>query len=187
MTETVQPWQVCCLQVARARTGRTPKMSVRELAKRIQSLGFDGPGEERIRQLEAGARPGVTDDVRLRAENIRLREVVALAAGLDVPLVAMLAPVDEDGPFVMFGEIPVPPKPWRSWLHGFAPIGGDLGSWATFYLGPLTTARQRRAIERKAAESGAEKVPASVHLIRMSDEERQTLLAESIASREEDR
>ena len=28
--------------------------SVRELAKRIQGLGFDGPDEDRLRQLEAG-------------------------------------------------------------------------------------------------------------------------------------
>ena len=78
--EPLEVWQVVSAQLGIARTER--RWSVRELAERVHELGFDGPSSQRISQIEAGGRPGALESVRQRAENIRLRGVVALAAAL---------------------------------------------------------------------------------------------------------
>ena len=104
-------------QLGIARTER--RWSVRELAERVRELGFEGPSSQRISQIEAGGRPGAPESVRQRAENIRLREVVALAAALGPALSNVLAPLDDSGPGIRLGRARLRPREYRDWIYGY--------------------------------------------------------------------
>src|SRR5262245_61013378 len=116
-------WDVFRRQLRAAR--KTRNWSSRKLADRIADLGFDGPDASRIRQLET---------VQERAENVRLTEVIACAAGLGVAPVNLMTPFAENE-WVLLGSGPCPPAAFRDWIRGRAPIGGDLDDWSLFYFG----------------------------------------------------
>ena len=146
--ETVEPWQLCCLQIAKARTGRTPKMSVRELAERIQSLGFARPkcGAEFGRQLEAGARPWVADDVRLRARHFRFARGDSARRRPGRPRRRATGPSRPRRPVSDVRRHPGSTETVENLASRPRADRRHLASWNTFYLGPLTSPSQRRRI-----------------------------------------
>lgn len=158
--KTYEVWESFSQRAVQARHDRG--FTVRQLAERVAELGFDGPSAIRIRQIEAGGRAGASADVRERLENVRLREVIALAAALDVAPVYLIAPLDNVSD-VRFGAIPVPAAAFRSWLRGLAPIGGDLEAWWSFYFSGAPP-EQRRLLQQHAEKARDKDGPLDVRV-----------------------
>jgi transcriptional regulator with XRE-family HTH domain len=149
---SLELWEVFAREAREAR--QTRGLTVRELAERVRAAGFDGPSAVRISQIEAGGQPDASEDVRQRAANVRLREVVALSLSLGPAPPNLLAPIDEDAAVgVRLGDVTLDAKQCRHWLLGLdeRPLDLDPDASRLFYL--HSPPRVRRAIKRRVGES----------------------------------
>jgi ribosome-binding protein aMBF1 (putative translation factor) len=175
-TTELETWQAFGQQVAEARAARG--WSVRQLAERVRDLGFDGPSEKRIGHIEAGSRIGAADDVRQRAENVRLREVVALTVALGPALPNLLAPLNTrrcGG--VRLGNRVVSPDDYRAWVLGIdrEPLGGD-GEDLRLYT-EFVPQSWAKWVEHKTAEAARPNEPPWLTLARLEQRERREILS----------
>jgi hypothetical protein len=156
---------------------------VRELAEHVRELGFDGPGEKRIGQLEAGGRPGAPEGVRQRAENVRLREVIALAVALGPALGNMLAlnVLADTGPSVRLGEVRLRPREYRDWVFGYnrRALGSDDPEDETLFT-QFVPKGWLRHVEGKVG------APAWLGLVRSDEAERRAIVSGGTAIAEGD-
>jgi hypothetical protein len=158
--------------------------SVRQLAERIEGLGFDGPDEDRLRQLEAGGKEKPTAATRQRLENVRLREVIACAAALGVAPVSLLAPIDEEnGPSVKWGRGDLAPRVFRDWLAGgnikdVSPDASDHVLYHSFQPQRILDALAKRAPDFKVA---GQTPPLAVRVAQMPKEDLQQAWAAGTA------
>lgn len=151
-----------------ARKWKTPK-----LAERIKELGFEGPDASRLRQLETTPE---------RVQNVRLREVIACAAGLGVAPVYLIAPLDEDDVTVKFGNTRVPGHAYRDWTEGRLAIEGWPEDWYFFYCA-FAPQWRRKYLEKLASNAEDGPQDARVFIARTRHKDLARLIAKADAER----
>lgn len=177
MEQQLEVWQVFSRQLRAARNRRG--WSLAQLARRIEERGFAEPGRARLHQIEAGGLEGANEDSRQRAENVRLREVIACAYALGVAPTNLMCPIKSKEPsFVRFGNMLLPPYAFRGWFRGAHAVGNDLSDWGFYYLDFAPTGQKER-IKAKAAEyrgSMETGIPVDVYLARLKPTELEALI-----------
>jgi transcriptional regulator with XRE-family HTH domain len=109
--QAFQPGQVLALRVKEARERRG--WSQGELAKRVSALGYS-LARPVINRIEQGG---------VRAGNVSVEDLLALAAALGVPPVHLLVPLDDDAELAVTpGVPPLPAREARAWIRGFLPL-----------------------------------------------------------------
>ena len=179
--DAIEVWQVFARELQAARKKR--HWSVRELADRIEAAGFDGPSAARISQIEAGGKSGASEEVRQRAENVRLREVVAISVTLGPALLNLLAPTDEEnGPSVWLGHETLRPLDTRKWLIGTKELPGadlsDASVYWTEHVPPRQIPILAKKLEERREKLGDDSLstaPLGVQLMALTPDERSLL------------
>jgi transcriptional regulator with XRE-family HTH domain len=84
-----------------------------QLANRCQELGATRIDRSVIAKIES------------RARNVSLDEAIALAAALDIALIHLISPMDDNQEVAVTPELLVPAPAFRAWVRGQEPLPGQ--------------------------------------------------------------
>jgi len=130
------------------------RLSQAQLAKRLDELSHS-IDRVVLTRIEAGGQPKASAANKVRAQNIRLKDVLAICAALNVSPAHMLAPYDDDQYIRIVPEIrPSIPGMARGWFAGRFSLGeSDEAEWMT-EIPPEDLLRMRFAQEQYEASQG---------------------------------
>lgn len=153
MTEAVSPGELIAQRVRKYRDQQN--WSQRQLAERMTDLGFP-INRVTLAKIEGGG---------VRAKNVSVEELFALAAALSVPPLALVLSLEEGSPLAVTRDIEINPLYALNWITGRTPFGrpNDQGQmikdantrvWNESQR-PLRLCEQLNDLTRKASRAAA--------------------------------